>query len=285
MTARTFGAIAPWVLAPAAGLLLAPGPAQTTLASAVTTPAEVSAATAMTAAPPATTPTATTADPGQADDNFPYSAKFALARIRFDVPMQFGLGGNGPPWAHDFPRAETNLMRIVEATTSINLYQGGGNIFTLDDPELFRYPVAYLVEPGFWRPTDVEVSRLREYLLKGGFMIVDDFRGDHIYNFDAQMRRILPDFKFEVLDTSDPIFDSFFGIESLDFEAPYGGLDPVYLGIYENGDTSQRLMAIVNYNNDIGDYWEWSDAGIIPIDLSNEAFKLGVNYLVYGLTH
>lgn len=272
MTVRILGAIAPWVLVPAAGVLLASWPSALENGS-------VAATAVVTSAPNPS------ADSGQADDNFPYSAKFALARIRFDVPMQFGGGGNEPPWAHDFPRAETNLMRIVEATTSINLYQNGGNIFALDDPELFRYPVAYLVEPGFWRPTEVEVVRLREYLHKGGFLIIDDFRGDHIYNLDAQMRRVLPGFKFEVLDVSEPIFDSFFSIESLDFEAPYGGLDPVYLGIYEDGDTSERLMVVINYNNDIGDYWEWSDAGIIPIDLSNEAFKLGVNYLVYGLTH
>ena len=87
------------------------------------------------------------------------------------------------------------------------------------------------------------------------------------------------------LDTSHPIFDSFFRITTLDYRHPYFGHPSEFYGIFEDNDPSKRLMVIVNYNNDIGDYWEWSDAGFVPIELSNEAYKLGVNYLMYALTH
>ena len=74
-------------------------------------------------------------------------------------------------------------------------------------------------------------------------------------------------------------------IESLDFDHPYYGVKAQFLGIFEDNDPSKRLLAIVNYNNDVSEYWEWSDQSFLPIPLSNEAYRLGVNYVVYGMTH
>jgi hypothetical protein len=100
------------------------------------------------------------------------------------------------------------------------------------------------------------------------------------------MRRVLPDSRFVELDGTHPIFHSFFEIDApLDFVPPYGGLPPSFFGIYENNDPRRRLVAIANRNNDIGEYWEFSDTGWVPIDLSNEAYKFGVNYVVYAMTH
>ncbi|HEX6938556.1 MAG TPA: DUF4159 domain-containing protein [Longimicrobiales bacterium] len=223
-------------------------------------------------------------------ENTPYDGRFTFARIRY-VPAArgfrgfgWGRGGNDPPWAHDFPRAERNLMKILDEITAIEPFLDGGNIFDADDPELLRYPVAYVSEPGYWNPTDREVEALRTYLLKGGFLIFDDFGGRDWYNFERQIRRVLPGLDIVQLDASHPIFHSFFDIESLDIVRGYRGR-PVFLGIFEDNDPERRLLAIINYNADIGDYWEWSDAGFVPIDLSNEAYKLGVNYIVYALTH
>ena len=220
-------------------------------------------------------------------ENVPYDGRFTFARIRFEP-----LGGaqewfEGHPdvkWNHDFPRAEHNFMRILSELTLLRPYMNGGNVFTLDDPELMKYPVAYLCEPGFWAPTDAEVAGLRAYLAKGGFIIFDDFFGGHWYNFEAQMRKVLPQARLVPLDPSHPIFDSFFHIESLDFGEERRGV-PVYYGIFEDNDPAKRLIAIANYNNDIGEYWEWSDAGYLPIRPTNEAYQLGVNYVVYGMTH
>ena len=81
-------------------------------------------------------------------------------------------------------------------------------------------------------------------------------------------------------------FHSFFEVESLDFQPPtFRQYRPVFMGIYEDNDPDGRLLAVINYNNDIAEYWEFSDRGYYPIDLSNEAYKLGVNYIVYALTH
>jgi hypothetical protein len=224
----------------------------------------------------------------QGIENVPYDGRFTLARIRFGASLGGGGFGFGrtPPWAHDYPRAERNLMRIVSEVSYLRPSVEGGNVFDLDDPELMRFPVAYLVEPGYWRPEEEHVERLREYLLKGGFLIVDDFRGRDWLNFEAQMRRVLPDHDLVEVDVTEPIFHTYLSMESLDFRHPYDAwADPTYFAIYEDNDPTRRIMVIVNYDQDIGDYWEYADLGRYPVDPSNEAFKLGLNYLIYGMTH
>ncbi len=217
--------------------------------------------------------------------NTPYDGRFTFARIRFEPLGGEGSGRRDLKWDHDFPRAERNLMKILKELSSVRPYMDGGNVFAADDPELHRFPIAYLSEPGFWTVTDAEATGLRTYLQKGGFLIFDDFFGEHWYNFESQMQKVLPRGRIVRLETSHPIFDSFFRITSLDYRHPYFGLPSEFHGIFEDNDPSKRLMVIVNYNSDIGDFWEWSDAGFVPIELSNEAYKLGVNYLMYALTH
>ncbi len=232
--------------------------------------------------------------------NVPYDGRFTFVRIRTDVSGDggahgfFGRGRRGwgqPPWAHDYPRAERNLARILTSTTLVDAYPGGSNVLTFDDPELRSYPLAYVSEPGFWAMDEAEEEGLRNYLLKGGFVIFDDFGGPRDWaNFEAQLTRALPDLRLRNLAALDPlpvIFDSFFEIadpESL--TPPYNsGGRPQYWGVFEDDDPAKRLMLIANFNNDHGDYWEFSDSGWLPIDLTNEAYKFGVNYVVYAMTH
>ncbi len=232
--------------------------------------------------------------------NIPYDGRFTFVRIRTDVsggrgmPRSFLPGGRRgwgqPPWAHDYPRAERNLARILTATTLLNTYEGGSNILTFDDPELHSYPLAYVSEPGFWEMDEAEKEGLRSYLLKGGFVIFDDFGGPRDWaNFEAQMMRVLPEGRFYDLSDLDPlptVFDSFFEIADPEALAPpYRGGWPQYLGIFEDNDPAKRLMLVANFNNDLGDYWEFSDSGWLPIDLTNEAYKFGVNYIIYAMTH
>jgi hypothetical protein len=220
------------------------------------------------------------------EENVSYDGRFIFLRIRYAPGLRRFGRFREPPWHHDYPRAERNLTRILEELTFIEAYRNGGNILTTDDPEISKYPIAYLSEPGFWEPSEAEVEGLRDYLLKGGFLIFDDFGGSDWYNFEAQLRRVLPEGQLVELDTSHPIFNSFFEIESLDFysyQARSG--PPRYLGLHEDNDPTKRLMVVVNYNNDIGEYWEYSDTGWYPIDLTNEAYKIGVNYIVYAMTH
>jgi hypothetical protein len=229
----------------------------------------------------------------------PYDGRFTFIRVRFGNAgtdlRNFGYGRRGrgrfrePPWQHDYPRAERNFARILDATTFVDTYMEGnsGRILTLDDPDLFKYPFAYVVEVGAWQPSQEEVRGLREYLLKGGFLVVDDFRGGDINNFVYQIQRVLPGFEIQLMPHDHEIFDSFFFIEDpAALVPPYGWEVPRYLGIFEDNDPVEgRIMVMINYNQDIQEYWEYSDQGYYPIDLSNEAYKFGVNYVIYAFTH
>lgn len=217
--------------------------------------------------------------------NVEYLGDYTFVRIRYLE----GFGGRysrNPGWAHDYPRAERNFSKIVNELTNVEMRPEGSNILTLDDPELFRYPIAYLSEPGFWIMSPAEEQGLRDYLLKGGFMIVDDFSGGGQWaNFAEQVAQVFPELRLMQLDVTHPIFNSFFAIESLDqFSHPYEWGKPEFWGLFEGNDPDGRMLMIANYNNDIGDYWEFSDTGWLPIDLSNNAYKLGVNYLIYAMT-
>ncbi len=233
--------------------------------------------------------------PSVESNNPGYDGLFQFVRLRFSSGGGGGGGFGGfggrrePPWAHDYPRAERNFLRILDETTLVGPRVDASNILAVDDPELFKFPIAYIVEVGFWNPTDEEVEALGDYLNKGGFLIIDDFRDQRgeWRNFEFQMRRVLPGSNLVQLDGSHEIFDSFFRIEHPErfVTATYRGLPPLYYGIFEDNDPTKRLMMIANFNNDIAEYWEFSDRGYYPIDLSNDAYKLGVNYIIYSLTH
>lgn len=213
----------------------------------------------------------------------PYDGRFTFARIRFPMVPEARWDVK---WAHDYPRGERNFMEILREMTSLHPTRGGGTVLDLSDPDVFKFPVIYLCEPGFWAPSEEDVVALRTYLQKGGFLIIDDFTGWHWDNFAIQMARVLPDVRFDRLDASHPIFDSFFRIESLEYQHPqFRNTPSQFLGIHEDNDPDKRLMVMINYDNDIGDYWEFSDEGFFPLELSNTAYKLGVNYVVYAMTH
>ncbi len=232
-------------------------------------------------------PAASSSEPqSPADLNAPYDGLYHFLRIRYSSGGRgFGRRG-GSMWAHDYPRAERNFLSILKETTFVPALTDGTNVLMLDDPELFKFPIAYIVEVGYWNPSNAEVESLGAYLQKGGFLIVDDFRDRWtLNNLEVQLRRALPDANMVMVDETHAIFDSFFRVIPQDVIPPYGRGDPVWYGIYEDNDPTKRLMVIINHNNDIAEYWEFSDRGYYPIDLANEAYKLGVNYVVYGLTH
>jgi len=223
-------------------------------------------------------------------DNTPYDGRFTFVRLYFEAgrrAMGTGYyGSNGePPWAHDYPRAERNLMKILDEITFVDPTTGGGNVFALTDPELFRYPLLYISESGFWAPTEAEAKAFREYLLKGGFAIFDDFHYYDVPYVIEMLKQVLPGLHPMPLDGSEPIFDSFFKIDVATLHAQNYGGGIVWYGIFEDNDRRKRLMAILAGNGDIGESWEFSDTGWVPIDISNEAYKLGVNFIVYALTH
>ena len=221
--------------------------------------------------------------------NVSYDGAYIFARVRFNSGRRgFGGGfgrGRGPGWAHDYPYADENFIKILDEITLLGPNAEGTNIVDADDPELHTYPIAYVSEPGEWAPTQAEVDNVAAYLGKGGFLILDDFRSNREWaNVEAIFNVILPGHSFRILEREEPIFNSFFQIETLDLPPPtFPQYRPIFLGLHEGNDPGGRLMVIANFNNDIGDYWEYSDMGYYPIDLSNEAYKFGVNYIIYAM--
>ena len=212
--------------------------------------------------------------------NVTYDGQFTFVRLRHGLE---GFGRGEPPWAHDYPRAERNFSRILQEITLIKPHLTESNVFTLDDPGLFAYPVAYVSEPGFWHMNDQELRGIQDYLRKGGFLIFDDFRDEHWYNFEDQMRRVVPDGRLVPLDTRHPVFHSFFDINTAETQGVYGTAQ--FHGMFEDNDPDKRLLLVANYNHDLGELWEFSDTGFVPVDLSNDAYKYGINYIVYAMTH
>jgi len=224
--------------------------------------------------------------------NTPYDGRFVFVRLRYNAA--FGRWGNwigdgGVPWSHDYPDGEVHLSKILEELTFLNIRTDGSNILSIDDPELFNYPVAYMAEPGHWGVTPSEAAALRSYLLKGGFVIFDDFRERDWDNLQEQIRVVLPEGRWVELDGAARVFHAFFEIPHPETLAPpsvYGGdFAPSYWGLYGNDEPGGRLLAVANVNNDLSEYWQYSDTGFAPVDLTNEAYKLGVNYVMYALTH
>ena len=241
--------------------------------------------------------------PPEFNGNPPYDGRFTFARIWYRG-YDHWAGREGPGWSHDYPDAEVNFAKILRDVTNMNPFvevqgkQGpiiGSALVKLDDPELFKYPVSYMSEPGGWHPNDKEIAGLRAYLLKGGFMIFDDFRegwnGSYDWtNLQQQMARAIPGARWIELTGSEPIFHSFFDVDMKDAvvypsTSAYGTRPPTYWALYEHNDPKQRIMAIANVDDDIGESWQWSGTGFVPIQQGNEIFKLGINYVIYALTH
>jgi Domain of unknown function (DUF4159) len=219
--------------------------------------------------------------------NVDYDGRIVFVRIRFDTGFGPGMGRargsrGEPPWAHDYPTADTHLMKILRELSVALPRTDGSNVFKLDDPELFDFPIAYVSEPGYWTMSDGEAKGLRNYLLKGGFIIFDDFRFNDWDNLEEQMKRVLPEARWVELNETATVFNSFFEIRNFDFG--YYGKE-TYFGIFEDNDPKKRLMAVAGHNQDLGEFWEFSDQGMMPVDITNEAYKFGVNYFIYGLTH
>ena len=205
-----------------------------------------------------------------------YDGRFTFTRVRFP-----GRGG----WDHDYPQADRHLPLILNEVTSLKPNLDGSNILDLEDPAIFLNPILYVWEPGYWRISAEAATNLRNYMLKGGFVIFDDFEAGQWINFEAQFREALPNAKFFPLDLSHPIYHSFFDMMKINLPHPSVNVVPGYYTVHLDNDPSKRVMALINHNADIAEYWEWSDRGRFAIDTTNDAYKLGVNYIIYAFTH
>jgi hypothetical protein len=218
------------------------------------------------------------------------SDRFKFVRIKI-APMYPGeCLGDSPcaPWSHDYPEAGIHFSKILSELSKLQVVLDEDEyIFSFADPNLMKYPFAYMCEVGVMQLNDAEIMGMREYLLRGGFLLVDDFRpgrGNQMGTFQYYLKQALPEYEMKPLDISHPIFNCFFSIKTLDVRSPYDRGRPEFLGV---SDKNGRLMMVINYNNDVSDYWQWSGDPFqpLPAEDTQGAYKFGVNYAFYALTH
>ncbi len=219
------------------------------------------------------------------------SAEFHFVRLIYsDNAMR--IGGR-ERWLTDWPDAEQHLLHGVQRLTRIDTAQEGHYLSIMDD-SLFDYPWLYAVEVGAWLLTDEEAARLRDYLLRGGFLVVDDFHGSREWaGFMQSMHRVFPDRTIVDIPHDDPVFHVAYELDEHlqipGIQSVYSGLNyeqdgytPHWRGIY---DDEGRLMVVVNFNMDLGDAWEHADAPEYSLLYTTRAYKYAINYILYAMTH
>ena len=204
-----------------------------------------------------------------------------------------GRGRGRGAWATDYPKADRQFLTVLRRLTNIDAYHSE-NAVALDDPELRRFPFIYMLEVGFMALEPEEASGLRDYMLAGGFVFIDDFWGTRQwYNFEQQMRRVLPEHPIVELSLDHPIFSSLYNIREI-VQVPAvdnwrfrrrtyesDGFEPHVRGIL---DDEGRLMMLINWNTDIGDAWEWAEQPDYPLEFSTFAYQIGANAIVYAMS-
>ena len=223
--------------------------------------------------------------------------EFQFARLAYNTnpyAQTRGYGwGRRQMWQTDWPDAEHHFSKGVSRLTRIDA-AAEGQILTALDEDIFDYPWIYAVEVGHWSLNRREADNLRDYLLRGGFLMVDDFHGSYEWaGFVASMEKVFPDRPIVDIGQNDPVFHAVYDLNHR-IQIPsrmfiYSGVTwekdgytPHWRGIY---DDDGRLMVAINHNMDIGDAWEHADWPDYPENMTALAYRFGINYLVYAMTH
>jgi len=239
--------------------------------------------------------------------NFASQAEFHFIRVEYtDLPEYHrrwsyaSRNGTGEGWwLVDWPDADDHFSTGVERLTRVAT--GDPRHLRLTDDRLFEYPWIYATQTGWWGLTDAETKRLREYLLRGGFIVVDDFWGQEQWEvFRETMNRVLPGRAITDIAETDPVMHVLYDINDKDRTfipgtrhlgiGPGGsvhvyqpeGTSPAWRAMY---DDQGRMVVAVNFNTDVGDAWEYADSPLYPEQMTALAYRYGINYLVYSMTH
>ena len=223
----------------------------------------------------------------------PKDSEFIFARVQCGQREVWRQFWNEAPWHHDYPFSDEFLSGMLKELTNVHVTSNSYQIVQLASPEIFNYPFLYISEPGFMRLSDEEVKNLGEYIRRGGFIMADDFRTanylhgpEELEILRGYLKRAVPERELVRLDIHDAIFHSLYNIDTLKMDPPYGqeipGFVPEFWGMY---DDHGNLQLIANYNNDLGEFWEWTDKGEKPLHPAVRSIQLGVNYLIYAMSH
>jgi len=233
-----------------------------------------------------------------------YQAKteWTFARLMFPGGWNDGYCSNGrycgdwrqglSLWTQDFPRADRHFAQAVRRLTRISVRSVEQPVSLDDGDDVYNWPWLYAVQVGEWGINDTQAQKLRDYLLRGGFFMADDFHGTQEWQvFEQSMKRVFPDRPIVDIPDSDAIFHTVYdlddryqvvGAEHLAEGHKGDGYVARWRGIY---DDKGRIMVAISFNSDIGDSWEWADSPEYPEKYSALGLRVGVNYIVYAMTH
>jgi hypothetical protein len=204
----------------------------------------------------------------------------------------------GTSWTQDYPRADRHFAQAMRRLSLVHARSVEQPVNLDDGDDAFNYPWMNAGEMGDWKLTDAQAASLREYLLRGGFLMLDDFWGTEEWNrFVESMERVFPDRQIVEIDNADAIFHVVYDLDDR-YQVPgqwalargitwrnggsQGGETPHWLGIY---DDHKRVMVAMTFNSDVGDSWEWADDPGYPEKYSALGIRIGVNYVIYSMTH
>ena len=246
--------------------------------------------------------------PGIEYNDFPlppdYQEKTEFAFARLMYPPARGAFGFGryrgdwregdSIWTQDYPRADRHFSQAVRRLTRIHARSVEQPVNLDDGDDVYNWPWLYAVQVGRWSLTDAQAQKLRDYLLRGGFFMCDDFWGENDWDvFLQSMHRVFPDRPIVELEDRDPIFHTIYDLDDR-YQVPgqwairrgttyrNDGAVPYWRGIL---DDHGRVMVAMSFNSDIGDSWEWADDPEYPEKYSALGIRIGVNYVVYSMTH
>ncbi len=244
------------------------------------------------------------------DDEAPAPAReadFHFLRVEYTDLPEFHRGwgfssrdGRGSGWwVVDWPAADNHFTMGIERLTRIDI--GDPRHFRLTDNRIFEYPWIYATQAGWWDLSDAETTRLREYLLRGGFLVVDDIWGPEAWEiFRRTMDRVLPNHPITNIALQDSVMHVLYDIQEKDLtfipgsrhlrRGPGGttevvqpaGTQPAWRAIYDDKD---RMVVAINFNTDVGDAWEFADVPYYPEAMTTLAYRYGINYIIYAMTH
>ena len=218
--------------------------------------------------------------------------EFGWSRLRYDsLAFNRFRGGN---WSRDYPKADRQFLLALRRLTRIDARSAEQPINVEADDDVFNYPWLYAVEVGHWELSDKQVAKLREFFDRGGFFMCDDFHGSDEWDvFVASFKKIFPDRHIVDISNNDPIFHTVFDLDER-YQVPgmqytqthrvyeKDGIGAEFRAIY---DDHGRIIAAICHNMDLGDSWENADEPTYPQKFSALGIRIGINYIIYAMTH
>ncbi|HEY6344426.1 MAG TPA: DUF4159 domain-containing protein [Bryobacteraceae bacterium] len=238
--------------------------------------------------------------------NYQEKTEYAFARLMYPqypgARGGFGFGFRGGAdwkhgysmWTQDYPRADRHFMQALRRLTRVHARSAEQPVDLDDGDDVYNWPWLYAVQPGTWRLTDAQAAKLRDYIQRGGFFMCDDFWGEQGWEvFEESFQRVFPDRKAVDIDDRDPIFHTVYDLNDR-YQVPgaryrgtgitekCAGCPPAWRGIY---DDKHRVIAAMTFDSDLGDSWEWADDPTYEEKFSALGIRIGINYIVYAMTH